>query len=88
MHLENTEQKINSILGRNKRVEADKAWETSKTRRALITIATYIVASYIFLTLKVPDPFLNALVPTSAYAASTLSLPFIKEFWAKSFYKK
>ena len=38
-------KEIEKIKERNKRMEADKAWETSFTRRALISVATYIVIS-------------------------------------------
>jgi len=34
---------IEKIKGRNRRVEADKAWETSLTRKILIAVLTYFV---------------------------------------------
>lgn len=72
---------IEDILKRNSRVELDKAWETSKTRRAIIAFATFVTAS-IFLKLIGNDaPFINALVPTGGYIFSTLSLPFAKSWW-------
>ena len=37
------EKRIEQIEQRNKRVEEDKAWETSFTRRLCIAILTYIV---------------------------------------------
>ena len=37
------EKEIKKIQERNKRVELDKAWETSWTRRICIMILTYIV---------------------------------------------
>ena len=39
----NIEKEINDIKQRNKRVELDKKWETSITRRICICILTYIV---------------------------------------------
>ena len=39
----NLEEEIKKIQERNKRVELDKAWETSWTRKICICILTYIV---------------------------------------------
>ena len=39
----NLEKEIESIKKRNKRVELDKKWETSFTRRAFICVLTYII---------------------------------------------
>ena len=38
------ERRIQAIEERNKRVEADKAWETSLTRRVSIAVITYFFA--------------------------------------------
>ena len=43
MNLEELEQEIKAIKERNKRVELDKKWETSATRKICICILTYIV---------------------------------------------
>ncbi|MFH1224256.1 MAG: hypothetical protein V1676_00450 [Candidatus Diapherotrites archaeon] len=82
-----TNEKISAILSRNARVERDKAWEVSKTRRAIIAVATYLVILYFLLLINAPNPYTNALVPAAAYLLSTLSLPFIKKWWEKEFYK-
>jgi hypothetical protein len=79
------ETDITDIKERNKRVELDKAWETSKTRRALIASITYIVAALFMYRIGVSEPFINALVPTGGYLLSTLSLPFIKQWWVKMY---
>ena len=39
----NLEKEIEQIKERNKRVELDKAWETSWARRICIMVLTYIV---------------------------------------------
>jgi uncharacterized membrane protein YfbV (UPF0208 family) len=75
------ERDIVEIKQRNARVEADKAWETSFARRGLVAVATYIAASALFVSINVTNPFGNALIPTVAYAISTLSLPFVKKWW-------
>ena len=78
---------IENILKRNSRVEADKAWETSKTRRAVIAGLTYIIAAAFMYRIEVSSPFLNALVPTGGYLLSTLSLPVVKQWWLKKYSK-
>lgn len=78
---------IELIKERNKRVEADKAWETSKTRRLVIAIATYFIVVLFLYLINAPLPWLNALVPTLGFIISTLTLPFIKRWWIKRIYK-
>ena len=75
------EGQIKEITERNKRVEIDKAWETSLTRRSIIAVLTYIVASVWLLIIKNSNPFLNALVPFGGYIFSTFSVPLVKEWW-------
>lgn len=72
---------IETIKHRNRRVEQDKAWETSLTRKFAVAILTYLTILVLFLTIKVKEPFTNALVPTLGFLLSTLSLPFIKKVW-------
>lgn len=72
---------ITQIQERNKRVELDKAWETSWTRRGLIATITYAIAVIFMWKIGVGDPFSNALVPAGGYLLSTLSLPFVKSWW-------
>ena len=43
MELRDLEKNVEEILERNKRVELDKKWETSTTRKVCIAILTYIV---------------------------------------------
>ena len=77
---------VDDLQSRNKRVEADKAWETSKTRRACIAIFTYIIASIYLAFLGVPQFYLHAAVPTVGFLLSTLTLPFIKSWWLRKYY--
>lgn len=81
-------EEINTIKERNRRVEKDKAWEVSWTRRGFIAMITYIIASIIFVLLKSDIPLLNAFIPTVGYILSTLSLPFVKKWWLKSYRNK
>lgn len=43
MELKDLEKEIENIKTRNKKVELDKKWETSLTRKICICILTYIV---------------------------------------------
>lgn len=74
---------IYAIKERNKRVEIDKAWETSLTRKFFIIIFTYIVIVIFFISAGLSKPFINAIVPSLAFFISTLSLPIIKKIWIK-----
>jgi uncharacterized membrane protein YiaA len=79
--LEQFKTDIDKIKERNRRVEADKAWERSKTRIFSITAITYIVASIVLYMIGVSNYLLGALIPTVGYFLSTLSLPFLKRWW-------
>ena len=79
---------IEKIKDRNKKVESDKAWETSKTRKLIIALMTYIIIVVFLWSIKAPNPWLNAIVPTVGFILSTLTLPFFKKFWINNIYKK
>jgi len=81
------EKDIIEIKERNRRVESDKAWETSWTRRALIFVFTYMVFMIFFVVAHLPKPFVNSLVPAIAFVLSTLSISFLKRIWLKYIYK-
>ncbi|MFA5050662.1 MAG: hypothetical protein WC499_00910 [Patescibacteria group bacterium] len=81
--MENLEQKIQKIEERNKKVETDKAWETSWTRRILLTIFTYLSIGIYLWVIKISRPWLNAIVPAVAFMISTLTMPFFKKLWLK-----
>ncbi|OGF74312.1 hypothetical protein A3J56_02340 [Candidatus Giovannonibacteria bacterium RIFCSPHIGHO2_02_FULL_46_20] len=81
--MENLEQKIKKIEERNERVEADKAWEVSWTRRILLTIFTYLAIGVYMWAIDMIRPWLNAVVPAVAFTLSTLTMPFFKKIWIK-----
>jgi len=81
--LENIKQELGEIRERNRRVEADKAWETSWTRKILIAGLTYVVVVLFFLSADISRPFVNAIVPTLGFILSTLSVPVVKRWWVK-----
>ena len=86
--LKSIKDTIKGIIDRNRRVEADKAWETSWTRKIIIAVLTYIVIVIFFYFAGLPKPFTNSIVPTLAFVVSTLTLPLFKEIWLKKIYKK
>jgi hypothetical protein len=86
--LATAKKEIDAIKERNARVEIDKAWEVSKTRKIIIAILTYIVIVLFFIVAALPNPFVNALVPTAGFILSTLSLSIFKKIWIKKIYKK
>ena len=78
----NVEKEIEKINERNKRVELDKKWETSWTRRICIMILTYIVVvAYSYLVKSVNNIFLSSLVPVIGFTLSTLSLKLVCNIW-------
>ena len=81
----NIEQEIKNIQERNKRVELNKEWETSWTRRICIMILTYIiVVAYSYLIRVYDNIFLSSLVPVIGFTLSTLSLKLVRKIWEKS----
>jgi hypothetical protein len=83
MKLQQIEQKLIEIEQRNKRVELDKAWETSIVRRGLLLVFTYLSIGLYLAAIKIPNPWLNAIVPSLGFLLSTLTLPFLKNLWIR-----
>jgi hypothetical protein len=75
------EQRLRKIEERNKKVELDKAWEKSYTRRSLLCLFTYLSVGIYFNAISIEKPWLNAIVPTLAFMLSTLTIPFFKRMW-------
>lgn len=85
MDIKDLEQEIKDIKSRNKRVELDKKWETSLTRRICICILTYIVViTYSYLVRNYDNIFLSSLVPVIGFTLSTLSLKYVRKIWENS----
>lgn len=82
------EKEINALKARNKRVETDKSWETSSTRRGLLVIFTYLAIGFYLSAIHVENPWLNAIVPSIGFLLSTLTLPYFKNLWIKFNQKK
>ena len=79
------EQEIQKIKLRNRKVELDKKWETSWTRKICIWILTYIVVIiYSHLIRNNNNIFLSSLVPVIGFTLSTLSLKLVRKVWEKN----
>ena len=82
--MEDLKKEIEEIKIRNKRVELDKKWETSLTRKICICILTYVVVIiYSNMIRKSNNIFLSSLVPVIGFFLSTLSLKLIRKLWEK-----
>lgn len=86
--IEDLEKEIKFIKERNNRVERDKSWETSWTRRILLSLFTYLAISIYMYAISLPSPWLNSIVPTIGFLLSTLTLPTFKKLWQKHIYKQ
>ena len=79
--MENFEQRIKQIEERNQKVEIDKAWEISWTRRFLLALFTYLAISLYLWAINIPRPWLNGIVPALGFMISTLTMPIFKRVW-------
>ena len=87
--MKNLEKRISDIEARNKRVELDKRWETSFTRRVSICILTYIIVLlFSYFINNSNNIFLSSLVPVIGFTLSTLSVGLIRKIWVNAINKK
>ena len=76
-------KEIIQLKERNAKVELDKQWETSFTRRVLLIIFTYLAIALYFVAIDVSRPWINAVVPAAGFLLSTLSLPYFRKAWER-----
>ena len=79
---------IERMLERNARVEADKAWERSYVRIGSVAFITYVFVALVLYIIGVEQYYLSAIVPVIGYLLSTLSLPVLKDWWIRNYFKK
>ena len=77
------QEEIEKIKTRNKRVEADKAWETSKTRALFVALVTFALAFLFMVLIDEREPLWKALAGSIAYLASTTTYGILKNLWLK-----
>lgn len=87
MNMDNIEQRVEKLEERNTKVEADKAWETSFTRKGLLVLFTYLAIGLYLQAIEIDRPWINAIVPAIGFMISTLTMPFFKSLWLKKFRK-
>lgn len=73
---------------KNKKIEADKAWETSWTRRGIIGIVTYIIVAAWLAMLGVEHNLIHALVVVGSYLVAIAILPMLKKYWVDFVYTR
>ncbi len=81
MTLAQLEQEVRAIKSRNAKVERDKRWETSATRKILLTVFTYLAIAIYLRAISVDRPWVNAIVPAIGFFLSTLTLPLFRALW-------
>lgn len=82
------EKEVEKLKERNRKVELDKKWETSLTRRGLLIIFTYLAIGLYLNAVDIENPWLNAIVPSVGFLLSTLTLSYFKNLWIKLNHKK
>lgn len=87
MDIQNIEKDLDQIKQRNQRVEADKAWETSWMRIGSVALITYLIALLVMRTIRVERFWLQAFIPTIGYILSTQSLPMIRRWWIRKYWR-
>lgn len=86
--IKNLEKRILLLEHRNRRVEANKAWETSLTRRMLTILFTYFSIAFYLKFIVGINPWINAIVPSIGFLLSTLTLPYFKKLWLEYLYNR
>jgi len=79
--LDEIRSELAELRARNARVDREKAWETSWARRLVIATMTWLAAWVSFTGLGSEHAARDALLPSGAYAISTLSLPLLRRLW-------
>lgn len=79
--MSDVEKRLAAIESRNAKVELDKAWETSWTRRLSIATLTYGTVILFLNLINNDNPPINALVPTGGFMLSTLALKRVRAIW-------
>ena len=75
------EERVEKLESRNRRVEADKAWEISWLRRISLMVLIYLTIVFYLRFVVHIDPWINGLVPVIGYFISTLTIGLLKKRW-------
>lgn len=88
MEEQDVRNSISAIQMRNKKVEAEKAWETSWQKAAIILSITYVFMIFFMNIIWVKWVYVNAMIPTFWFFLSTLSLGFLKQKYIENYLTK
>ena len=86
--IQDLENEIQKIKERNTRVEADKAWEVSWSRKVVIAGVTYVAIALFLLVTNFDKPLEGAIIPTVGFLLANMSIPFFKNLWMKYIYRR
>lgn len=86
--IQDLENEIQKIKERNIRVEADKAWEVSWSRKVVIAGVTYVAIALFLLVTNFDKPWEGAIIPTLGFLLANMTIPFFKNLWVKYIYRK
>ncbi len=82
--LDQIDGRLRKVEERNRRVEAEKSWEVSWTRRLSLAALTYVAIAILMWALEIPDPLVNAIIPAVALLLSGPTMNIVKELWIKT----
>lgn len=83
LEVQKLRKEIDEIHARNRRVEADKAWELSYVRTGFIGFATFLMVFVFLLLIGDGRPLLNGILATLGYLLSSQTYGILKKFWIK-----
>lgn len=86
--IDRLEKELEKIKWRNQKVEADKAWETSCSRKILVAIIIYTIVVIVMYLLKLENIFVSAWIPTAWFLLSTLTINIVKKMYIERYVKK
>ena len=81
LRLADLEQRIAVIEEQQHRIEVDKAWKGSFTRKIVIGLLMYLVIGSFLAYRQISDPWISAIVPVIGFLLSILLLPVVKKIW-------
>ncbi len=86
--LKHIEEELRAIAERNRRVEADKAWETSFFRMYTLAGIIYLLAMFLLYLIGTEHILFGALVPAIGFILSVQTLPAVKRWWLRKRLKR
>lgn len=86
--IQQLESEIQKIKERNKRVEIDKAWEISWSRKIVIAGLTYTAVGLFLSFTNMQNPWENAIIATVGFFLANMTIPFFKDLWIKYIFKQ